>query len=54
MRKIATLFAICALFSCCTSCYRMPAEDEYSLIPGTNNRDITRESSQSALPGLNL
>lgn len=25
-----------------TSCYRMPGEDDYSLIPTTNNPDVTR------------
>jgi hypothetical protein len=25
------------------SCYRMPTEDDYSVVPLTNNRDITQE-----------
>lgn len=34
-----------------TSCYRMPTDDDYSLIPMTNNRDFTREKSEG-LPGV--
>jgi hypothetical protein len=34
-----------------TSCYRMPSDDEYSLVPVTNNPSITFEKS-SAMPGM--
>lgn len=33
-----------------TSCYRMPCNDEYSVIPMTNNRDLTGDTG--ATPGL--
>lgn len=32
-------------------CYRMPTDDDYSLIPMTNNRDFTKEKAE-ALPGM--
>jgi hypothetical protein len=34
-----------------TSCYRMPGEDDYSLIPNINNPDITR-AKESAEPAM--
>lgn len=42
-----TTFATAVL----TSCYRMPTDDDYSLIPMTNNRNFTREKSEG-LPGV--
>jgi hypothetical protein len=39
------------LASMLTSCYRMPEEDEYSLIPSTNNPTYTREKA-GAVPGV--
>ena len=35
-----------------TSCYRMPAEDEYSLIPTTNNPVVTREKPCNPFPNM--
>lgn len=36
-----------------TACYRMPTENDYSLIPNTNNRDLTRDHpSTSAAPEI--
>lgn len=35
------------LITLITGCYRMPTEDDYSLIPTTNNPDITREACGS-------
>lgn len=34
-----------------SGCYRMPSEDEYSLVPTTNNPAITHEKPGSLLPG---
>lgn len=33
-----------------TSCYRMPNEDDYSVIPMTNNRDFNKEGDSPLLP----
>lgn len=36
-----------------TACYRMPYNDEYSIIPSTNNPDLTREkSSNNFMPNM--
>lgn len=44
------------LFLVCTfnlACYRMPDEDEYSVVPATNNPDVTREKpSNSFAPNM--
>jgi hypothetical protein len=39
---------LCCAVSCC---YRMPEDDEFSMIPSTNNPNYTREKSGGA-PGL--
>lgn len=39
-----------------TACYRMPTEDEFSVIPLTNNRDINGiggTEDSNPVPGLN-
>jgi len=36
-------------------CYRMPTDDDFCVIPNTNNPNITREAGhQSALPGMKM
>lgn len=35
-----------------TSCYRMPKENEYSLVPMTNNPDVTRDRGPGLVPGV--
>lgn len=32
----------CVLLTMSTSCYHMPSEDDFSVIPSTNNPDFTR------------
>jgi hypothetical protein len=41
------------LLATATSCYRMPTDDDYSVIPMTNNPDLQRrESKQSMMPSV--
>lgn len=35
-------------------CYRMPSDEDVSLIPTTNNPDVTRDCGNSMLPGSNF
>ncbi len=35
-----------------TGCYRMPTDEDYCLVPNTNNPDITREKPSSSLPNM--
>ena len=46
------LLLILAL-TCLTSCYRMPTEDDYCVVPTTNNPDVTRErvGTNTMMPG---
>lgn len=38
-----------------TGClYRMPEEDEFSLIPNTNHPDVTREQSSDWMPSVGM
>ncbi len=34
-------------------CYRMPNDDEYSVVPRTNNPDLIREKPSSFNPAVN-
>ncbi len=37
------------------ACYRMPYEDEYSVVPSVNNPDVTREKpSNNLMPNANF
>lgn len=43
------------LLACTTACYRMPGEDDYSVIPLTNNPDINGvggAEDSNPVPGL--
>lgn len=50
-------FALCILavaFSfLCVGCYRMPTDDDVSLLPATNNPNLTRQTgSTSPMPSI--
>lgn len=34
-----------------SSCYRMPGEEDYCLIPTTNNPSVTGQSAGTLMPG---
>ncbi len=51
MDKSNWMLAIIAL-TLLTACYRMPTEYDYSVVPTTNNPDITREKRTPPMPGL--
>jgi hypothetical protein len=36
-----------------TGCYRMPSENEYSVVPRTNNPDLIRERPNTFTPAVN-
>ena len=33
-------------------CYRMPTDDDYSVVPQTNHPDVTREKQTTAMPSV--
>ncbi len=47
------LLQIALLGACLTSCYRMPNENDFSLVPTTNNPAVTYEKNDSFVPGAN-
>lgn len=51
LQFIKLFFLATITITALTSCYRMPTDDDYSLIPMTNNRDFTREKSDG-IPGV--
>lgn len=49
IKKTLLLLLLAVAFS---GCYRMPTDDDFCLVPNTNNPDITRERSGSAMPNM--
>lgn len=52
MSLIKFSFFALILMNCLTSCYRMPAENEFSEVPTTNNPAVTCEKPSGLLPSL--
>lgn len=52
MNRIRLLFAIVIISGALTSCYRMPTEDDFCVVPATNNPSVTREKPQGPIPQL--
>ena len=50
--KLLIALIIASTTFLCTACYRMPTDDDYSLVPTTNNPSVTCEKNDSMLPGL--
>ena len=46
------LYLLAVLTVVLSSCYRMPAEDEFSVGPTTNNPAVTNERPESFIPGM--
>lgn len=55
MKKTGLIYltGLFGLLFLCTSCYRMPTENEYSVVPTTNNPSVTCEKS-TFMPGLGI
>jgi PBP1b-binding outer membrane lipoprotein LpoB len=49
MKSIILLLTLATLM---TACYRMPTDDDFSLVPATNNPAVTGERDESAMPGM--
>lgn len=43
---------IAALLMVLTGCYRMPTENDYCVIPTTNNPNVTGEKIKAPIPGV--
>lgn len=55
MQYFRTLLIAFPFLTCTTACYRMPADDEFSVIPLTNNPDINGvggAEDNNPVPGL--
>lgn len=50
MKTIKTILCCLFLLNAVTSCYKMPTEDDCSLVPMTNNPDITRDRGAGLMP----
>lgn len=49
--SIKSLFSLFVLTIVTTGCYRIPGDNDYSVIPTTNNRALTKEKP-SLVPGV--
>lgn len=54
MKPVQMLLVFAALLLLCVGCYRMPTDDDCSLVPTTNNPDVTRDRGSSLVPGGNF
>lgn len=53
MTKFLSISGLILAAGVLVSCYRMPSEDDYCVVPTTNNRDITGDTNATAgMPGL--
>jgi hypothetical protein len=54
MHCLKSLFILPLMGFLLTGCYRMPTENDYSLVPTTNNPAVTLEKNDSPLPGFKM
>ncbi|WP_154017890.1 hypothetical protein [Candidatus Protochlamydia phocaeensis] len=47
-----TYFLLASFIATLFSCYRMPTENDFSVVPTTNNPAVTNEKTESLLPGM--
>lgn len=52
MKSWKQLLIAIALISCTTGCYHMPTEDDYCVLPMTNNPHFQRKSDNPMAPGM--
>lgn len=52
MGRLTFLLGFIVLAGICTSCYRMPTDDDFCIVPATNNPSVTHEKSQGPIPQL--
>jgi hypothetical protein len=50
----ATILPLFVLAAVLNSCYPMPTDDDYSLLPSTNNPEMTRQRAESAMPQMSM
>lgn len=52
MTSFAMLFIMILTLA---GCYKMPTDQDYCVLPTTNNRNVTRERAQaSPMPGISM
>lgn len=49
LSRLFVTISFCLIF---TSCYRMPTDDDYSVVPITNNPAVTCEKKSNVMPGM--
>lgn len=52
MSRSTKIFTSFALLLVLTSCYRMPSENDFSVVPTTNNPAVTCEKPTGLLPKI--
>lgn len=50
LRNFLGLLLLATAFSSLTGCYHMPTDEDYSLVPSTNNPQATRQRQDSLTP----
>lgn len=52
MKTVKALMLLSLTLCLFTSCYRMPTDDDYCVIPTTNNPDVNNAQSASFMPSV--
>ncbi len=52
MKSIKIICLGALLSGVCSACYRIPTDDDYSLVPLTNNPSVTNEKDASWTPKM--
>jgi len=50
--RLSSIFLLICGLNLLVSCYRMPNENEYSLVPTTNNPAVTCEKNDNLMPSV--
>lgn len=50
MRTVLKSLLLGSVLLSCTACYRMPTDDDYSVVPMTNSPDFKREGTPALMP----
>lgn len=52
MKFVRSFLGAALLLFVLESCYRMPTDDDFSVVPTTNNPALTNERSDHFVPGM--
>lgn len=52
LSPLVAIFILTSFLFLLSGCYRMPGENEYSVVPTTNNPSVTCEKNDNLMPSM--